>query len=234
MTALTALITDHADPRSDDTAKTTVLLVDDHHLVREGLRTVLETQPDLDVVGEAGDGLEAIRLVERLRPNVVVLDLMLPGLSGLDVARQLARRAPESNVLILSMHAGESYVLQALRNGAKGYVLKESSAEELIAAIHHAAKGLRYLSAALNQRAIESYSHQADGVADPYEQLTPREREVLHLVAEGSTNREIGRRLFISVRTVEAHRANLMRKLALRSRSDLIRYAMHRGILPLD
>jgi len=214
---------------------TTVVLADDHHVVRQGLRSLLEAEPGLSVVGETGDGLEAAQLVERLQPDVLVLDLMMPGLNGLEVTRQVSQRSPRTHVVILSMHPNEAYVLEALRAGAAAYVLKESTSAELVHAIREAVAGRRYLSPPLSERAIEVYMQKAESAAlDPYETLTAREREVLHLAAEGHTNAEIADRLFISRRTVETHRANLMRKLGLRTQTDLISYALRRGILPME
>jgi two-component system response regulator NreC len=209
-----------------------IVLADDHKVVRQGLRAVLEFEPDFRVIGEAGNGLDASRLVERLRPDVLVLDLMIPGLSGLEVTRQLARRSPKTRVVILSMHGDKSYVLEALRNGAAGYVLKDASADELIKAVHEAAANRRYLSPPLSDSAVDAYIQQAG--TDPYDSLSSREREVLQLVAEGHTNPQIGKRLFISPRTVEIHRANMMTKLDLRNQTDLIRYALKRGIISRD
>jgi two-component system response regulator NreC len=214
---------------------TTIVLADDHHIVRQGLRSLLEAEPDFSVVGETGDGLEAARLVERLQPHVLVLDLMMPGLNGLEVTRRVSQRSPQTRIVILSMHANEAHVLEALRAGAAAYVLKESTAAELVRAVREAAAGRRYLSPPLSERAIEAYMQKAQSaVLDSYETLTAREREVLHLVAEGHTNAQIADRLFISRRTVETHRANLMRKLDLRTQTDLISYALRRGLLPME
>jgi DNA-binding NarL/FixJ family response regulator len=213
--------------------ETTIVLADDHKVVRQGLRAVLEAEPDLRVIGEAGNGLEVTRLVERLRPDVLVLDLMMPGLHGLEVARKVRKLSPRTHVVILSMHKDESYVLEALKNGASGYVLKDSGVDELVKAVQEAAANRCYLSPPLSNSAIEAYVQSAsDTKTDAYDSLTSREREVLQLVAEGHTNAEIGKRLFISPRTVEIHRANMMQKLGLRNRTDLIRYALKRGILP--
>ena len=211
----------------------TIVLADDHHVVRQGLRALLEGESGFSVVGEASDGLEVVKLIERLRPNVLLLDLMMPGLSGLEVARQIHQRCPETRTLILSMHANEAYVLEALRNGATGYVLKDASAADLIQAVHEVAAGRRYLSPPLSERAIETYVEKAKAAPpDAYETLTTREREVFQLAAQGLGNPEIASRLGVSPRTVETHRANLMRKLSLHSQTELVRYAMRRGILP--
>jgi DNA-binding NarL/FixJ family response regulator len=214
---------------------TTILLVDDHHVVREGLRVLLEAEPDLSVVGEAADGLEVAKLVERLQPNVMVVDLMMPGLNGLEVTRHVRQHFTETRVVILSMYANEAYVLQALRNGADGYVLKDATATELVRAVREAAAGRRYLSPPLSERAIEAYVHKAQtATPDVYETLTTREREVLQLAAEGHRNPQIAARLMISPRTAETHRTNLMRKLGLNTQTDLVRYAVRQGLLPAD
>jgi two-component system response regulator NreC len=221
--------------RTTSVNSTTIVLADDHGVVRQGLRSLLEAEPDFSVIGETGDGLEAAQLVERLQPQVLVLDLMMPGLSGLEVTRRVSQRSPQTRIVILSMHADEAHVLEALRVGAAAYVLKECTAAELVRAVREAAAGRRYLSPPLSERAIEAYVQKAESTAlDPYERLTAREREVLHLVAEGHTNAQIAERLFISRRTVETHRANLMPTLDLQSQPDVISYALRRGILPME
>ncbi len=175
-------------------------------------------------------------MVARLKPDVLVLDLMMPGLGGLEIADRVRRNAPETRVIILSMHDNEAYVVAALQAGVLGYVLKKSASGELIRAIEDALEGRQYLSPALSQEALNEYREQLDQShnADPQKNLTPRERQVFHLVAEGLTNRQIGRRLKISPRTAEMHRANLMRKLGVQTTADLIRYALRIGILPPD
>ena len=178
---------------------TTIVLAEDHHIVRHGLKAVLAAERDFKLVGEAGDGLETIRQVERHQPNVLVLDLTLPRLHGVEVARQVWRSAPLTRVLILSMHANEAYVLEALRNDAAGYLLKDDSGVDLVRAVREVAAGRRYLA----------------------------------LAAEGSSYAEIAEKLFISPRTVETHRTNLMRKLNLKTQTDLVRFAIRRGILPM-
>jgi DNA-binding NarL/FixJ family response regulator len=212
----------------------TIVLADDHPLLRRGIRSVFEAEQDFAVVGEAGDGLQMLRLAERLQPNVLVLDLMMPGLNGLDALPVLAQRCPQTHVVVLSLYGDEAYVRQALRGGACGYVLKGSDPDVLVLAVREAAAGRHYLSPPLSERAIEAYLESARSEPqDPHETLTPREREVLQLSAEGNTGAEIGRRLSISPRTVEMHRANLMHKLGLRTQADLIRYALRRGVIPL-
>lgn len=211
----------------------TVLLADDHHLVRQGLRALLQTEPDLEVVGEAADGLEVLPLVERLRPQVLLLDLMMPGLNGLEVIRQVVQRAPRTRVLVVSMHADYAHVAECLRLGASGYVLKEAGQTVLVRAIREALAGRPFMGPPLSSAGLQSYRDQVKATPlDIYETLTTREREVLHLAAESATNQEISQRLHISPRTVETHRANLMRKLGLATQYDLIRYALARGLVP--
>ncbi len=209
-----------------------ILLADDHHVVRTGIRNLLETEADFEVIGEASTGLEAVQMTEKLSPDVMVLDLMMPGLNGLEVTRQVQNK---TKVLILSMHSNEAYVLEALQNGAYGYVLKDSTAEELIQAVHEVSRGKRYLSPPFSDRAIAAYIQRTQSSEmDPYETLTTREREVLLLVAEGRNTNEISQALSISPRTVEGHRASVMHKLNLHSQAEMIRYALRRGILPID
>jgi DNA-binding NarL/FixJ family response regulator len=215
-----------------DLKRTTILLADDHRIVRQGLRALLASEADFEVVGEADDGREALELVKRLSPDVLVLDLMMPGLNGLEVARQLPRQSPGVRVVVLSMHDDEGFVLEALANGVSGYVLKDSNSSDLVHAVREVAAGRRYLSPPLSDRAIEAYQQRAKvGTMDKHETLTTREREVLQLSAEGHTNSEIAARLGISTRTAETHRSRLMHKLGLHTQSDLIRYAIRRGII---
>ena len=212
-----------------------VLLADDHHVVRQGLRVLLESVPDFSVVGETGDGLEAVDLIKRLNPDVLVVDLMMPGLNGLEVTRRASKASPQTGIVVLSMYGNEAYVLEALRNGADGYVLKSSNTADLIRAVQEVAAGRRYLGPPLSERAIEAYVQKAkETVLDMYETLTAREREILHLAAEGLSSTEVAARLFLSSRTVEAHRANLMHKLDLHTQTDLIRYALQRGIVSIE
>lgn len=216
-------------------ATTTIVLADDHQVVRQGLKALLDAEQDFRVVGEAGDGLQAIRRVELTSPRVLVLDIMMPGLNGLDVIPQVKKHSPHTQVVILSMYSNEAYVLEALSNGASAYVLKDSTSEDLVHAVREAAAGRRYLSPPLSDRAIEVYQQKARSTTvDRYETLTVREKEVLHLAAEGQTSAEIAARLGISVRTAETHRSNLMHKLDLHTQADLIRFAIRRGIVTID
>lgn len=193
---------------------------------------MLEAERDFSVVGEAGNGTEALRLVEQLKPGIIVLDIVMSGLGGLEVTRQISRRFPDTRVVILTMHANEAYVVEALQHGALGYVLKCATAGELAKAIREVMAGRRYLSPPLSGERIAAYLREAGAQRlDRYETLTTREREVLQLCAEGLTSAQIGGRLVISPRTVEIHRANLMRKLGLHTLSDLVRYAVGRGLV---
>jgi DNA-binding NarL/FixJ family response regulator len=213
---------------------TRILLADDHQIVRQGLRAVLEGAGDFAVVAEVASGLDVAPLVEQARPDVLLLDLMMPGLNGLEVARQLHRKHPAVKIVILSMHSNESYVLEALRAGASAYVLKSGSSKEILEAVRAAAAGRRYLSPPLSERAIDAYAHRAEDAEDPYETLTTREREVLQMAAEGRSNQRMAEQLGISARTVETHRANLMHKLGLEGQTELVRYCIRRGILPAE
>jgi DNA-binding NarL/FixJ family response regulator len=213
----------------------TVLLADDHPIVRQGMRHLLQAESDLEVVGEATDGLETVQLVEKHRPNVLIVDMMMPGLNGLEVLRQVKKRSPATFSIVLSMQSADAYVVEALKSGASGYVLKDSGPSELVNAIRQVIQGERFLSPKLSERLIDTYvqtSHTS--VLDLYESLTDREREVLQMVSEGLTTPEIARRLSISPRTAELHRGRMMNKLGLRNQTELIRYALKRGILSMD
>jgi len=212
----------------------TVVLADDHPIVRQGLRHLLESDPEFHVVGEAGDGIEAIHLIELWKPDILVVDMMMPGLSGLEVLRQFKKISPATRAIVLSMQSANAYVVEALHLGAEGYVLKETGPSELVNAIHLVTQGNRYISEKLLER-LEVNGRKADEAPlDAYQSLTTREREILQLTAEGKSSTEIGEMLAISPRTVEVHRSKLMKKLALHNMADLIRYAIKRGILPMD
>jgi DNA-binding NarL/FixJ family response regulator len=211
---------------------TRILLADDQQVVRQALRCLLERETDLQVVGETSDGLEIVPLVERLRPDVLITDVAMPGLYGLEVTRRVREQAPGTGVVILSRYLNDWYVTEALRRGALGFVVKQSDVADLLRAVRTVARGRRYLGAPLSDEPLEVWLARADRAAvDPYDTLTSREREILQLVAEGSSSTAIARRLAISARTAEAHRANVMRKLRLRNRAALIRYALSRGVL---
>jgi DNA-binding NarL/FixJ family response regulator len=211
------------------------VLADDHPVVLEGFKLLLGGEPDFRVVGEATSGLEVSPLVEKARPGVLVVDLMMPGLGGLEVTRQVHARWPEVRIAVLSMHANEAYVVEALKNGASAYVLKQAPARALVDAIRAIAGGGRYLSPPLSEEKLADYQLRARGASvDLYDTLSTREREVLQLAAEGLTNAVIGGRLRIGKRTVETHRANLIRKLDLKSQADLVRFALKRGLVSAD
>src|SRR5688572_19985988 len=208
-----------------------LLLADDHTLVRAGIRGLLAALRDVEVVGETGDGHEALRLAEALRPDVVLLDIGMPGLNGLEVAARLTKLDPVIRVVILSMHAAEEYVLQALRAGAAGYLLKGSSVAELEVAIRAVMQGDPYLSPAVSKRVVDEYVSRTGGETDPLAALTPRQRETLQLVAEGHTSKEIAQRLGVSHRTVEVHRNQLMKRLGVHDLAGLVRFAMRVGLV---
>src|SRR5690349_17119804 len=213
----------------------TVLLADDHPIVRQGLRHLLEAEPDLKIVGEASDGLQAVQFTEKFKPNVLILDIMMPGLNGLEVLRQVKDRSPATCCVVLSMQSADVYVVEALKAGALGYVLKETGPSELVNAVQQVIEGKRYLSPRLSERLIDVLLQKTQEITrDPYETLTNREREILQMAAEGLTSSAIAKRLSISPRTAELHRGRMMDKLGLNNQTELIRYALKRGILPMD
>jgi DNA-binding NarL/FixJ family response regulator len=210
-----------------------VLLGDDHTVLRQGLRKILEERRDWRVVAEAGNGRDAVREAIALAPDVAVLDIGMPLLNGIEATRQIARRAPSVRVLILSMHSDQAYVTQAIQAGARGYLLKESAAGELIEAIAALAAGKSFFSPAVAQVVFDDYlrSLAERGITDPYDSLSEREREVLQLVAEGRSSKEIAELLSISPATVETHRAHVLQKLQLHNTVEVVRYATRRGII---
>ncbi|HYB96319.1 MAG TPA: response regulator transcription factor [Vicinamibacterales bacterium] len=212
-------------------SKLRILLADDHETVREGLRMILNAQPDMQVVGTAGDGREAITQAEQITPDIVIMDISMPGLNGLAATQQLTERLPAAKVLTLTRHADSSYLQQLLRAGASGYVLKQSRPAELLHAIRAVASGGKYLDASMTAPVIGSYARPAAPIPEPVTPLSPRETEVLRMIAWGNTNKEIAARLDLSVKTVEAHKANGMRKLRMRGRIDIVRYALLQGWL---
>jgi two-component system response regulator NreC len=213
--------------------KTRVLLADDHQLMRSGLRLMLEREPDLTVVGEAGDGREAVALAKTLKPEVVVMDIGMPNLNGIEAALQMTQHNPELAVVMLSMHSDESYVLRALKAGARGYLLKDSAEADLIKAVHVVAGGKSFFSPAVSKVLLDDYVRKLkrSGTEDAYDLLTPREREILQLIAEGKSNKDVANLLNLSVYTVESHRSNLMEKLNLKGVPELILYAVRKGII---
>lgn len=210
---------------------TTLVLAEDHNLVREGLKALLERESSLKVVGEAIDGYQAVELVKQLRPSLLLLDLMLPRLQGLDVLRQV-RDMHATSTIVVSMYADQGRVVEAFRCGAAGYVLKEASSGELLRAIRSVLAGERYLSASMSQMALfASLKQGSNGGAGTYESLTPREKTIFQLAAEGHSTGRIAEQLFISRRTVETHRANLMKKLSLKSQTELVRFAIRKNLI---
>jgi DNA-binding NarL/FixJ family response regulator len=213
-----------------------VLLAEDHTIVRKGLRSLLDSENGIRVVGEAADGREAIDQVGRLRPDVVVMDIGMPGLNGLESTRQIKKHYPDVQVLILTVHTGDEYVFQILRAGASGYVVKQAAPKELISAIRAVGCGEAFLSPSISRKVVDEFVKNGAATTkwDSYEKLTPREREVLQLIAEGHPTRVIAELLHISVKTVETHRAHLMEKLDMRSTAELTRYAISKGVITLD
>jgi two-component system, NarL family, response regulator NreC len=210
-----------------------VLLADDHNLIRAGLRLVVAQQPDFVVAGEAENGRQAVALAEQLKPDVVVMDIKMPDLNGIEACQQIREALPDTQVVMLSMHSDEAYVLRALKAGARAYLLKDSAEADLARAIRAAAEGKSFFSPAVGKVLLEDYMRklQRTGAEDSYELLSPREREILQLVAEGKSSKEIANLLNLSVYTVETHRAKLMEKLSLRNVPELILYAVRKGII---
>ena len=210
-----------------------VLLADDHTLIRAGLRMVVVSQPDFTVVGEASDGREAVALAEQLKPDVVVMDIGMPSLNGIEACRQIHDSLPGSQVIMLSMHSDEGYVLRALKAGAKGYMLKDSAEADLASAIRAVTAGKSFFSPAVSKILLEDYMRKLKrtGAEDSFDLLSPREREVLQLVAEGKSSKEVANLLSLSVYTVETHRAKMMQKLNLHNIPELILYAVRKGVI---
>jgi two-component system response regulator NreC len=205
-----------------------ILLADDHILVRQGFKLILAEQPDMQIAGEAANGREAVELAEKLQPDVVIMDVTMPELNGIEATRRITAAAPRSRVLALSMHKDAVYVREILRAGARGYLLKDSADADLIAAVRAVAKGEGYLSPAISDAVLTDYRKH---VSDPLDLLTTREREVLQMIAEGKTNKEIATTLNLSVYTVEAHRGRVMEKLNLHSTGELVRFALRSGLI---
>jgi two-component system response regulator NreC len=210
-----------------------IVIAEDHTILREGLRALLSSQEALEVVGEAEDGREAIRQVEELAPDLILMDLSMPKMNGVEAIREIRRRVPETKILALTVHKAEEFILEVLQAGADGYIPKDASSNELMMAIKSVLMGKRYLSPSVSKVVIEGYleSRQTFASSTPWETLTKREREILKLIAEGHKNKEIADFLCISVKTVEKHRANLMKKLDLHSAAALTAYAMERGLV---
>jgi DNA-binding NarL/FixJ family response regulator len=213
-----------------------VLLVEDHTIVRKGLRALLECESDMRVVGEAEDGRQALEQVQQLLPDVVLMDIGMPGLNGLEATRQIKHQFPKTKVVVLTMHTNAEYVFNVLQAGASGYLIKQAATEEVIAAIRAVYHGESFLSPSISTKVIEEYLRRAGKteLADPYERLTSREREVLQLIAEGRSTQEIAALLYVSGKTVETHRARLMEKLDIHTIAELTQYAIRKGIIELN
>ncbi|MEM7347128.1 MAG: response regulator transcription factor [Chloroflexota bacterium] len=214
-----------------------VLLVEDHTIVRKGIRSLLDAETGIDVVGEAENGREAIEKAENLHPDIVLMDHTMPILSGLEATRQIKKLLPNVRILILTMHTNEEYILQFLQAGALGYLVKQTAPTELISAVQTVYRGDFYLNPATSQAVIEEYlrlSKATKPIQDSYDKLTNREREVLQLITEGFSNKEIAAQLQISLKTVGVHRVNLMEKLNIHNVTDLVKYALRKGIIGLD
>ena len=214
-------------------SKYRIVIAEDHTILREGLRTLLSSSPDFDIVGEAEDGSEAIRCVEKLKPNLILTDLSMPRMNGMDAIREIRRRAPETKILVLTVHKTEEYILATLKAGADGYLLKDSTHGELLAAVRHVLNGKHYISPGISDKVLDGYleGRKTLKTRTSWETLTAREREILKLIAEGYKNKEIADDLCISVKTVEKHRANLMEKLNLHNVQALTTFAIERGLV---
>ncbi|HLX10205.1 MAG TPA: response regulator transcription factor [Thermoanaerobaculia bacterium] len=210
-----------------------ILVADDHTIIRSGLRVLLDRQPGFQVIGEAADGRQAVELARSLRPDVVMLDIAMPNLNGIEAARQICGELPRAAVVILSMHADEGYVLKALKAGARGYLLKDSAEADIIEAVRAVHAGKAFFSPEISKMLVEDYVRQARqrGMDDSYELLTTREREILQLLAEGKANKDIAAMLNLSVYTVETHRSNILQKLNLHSLPELVLYAVRKGVI---
>jgi two-component system, NarL family, response regulator NreC len=213
--------------------KTTILIADDHDVVRAGLRFLLERQEDMEILGEAADGRQVIQMAEELHPSVIVMDIAMPQLNGIDAAAQILRRSPDTKIVILSMYADEEFLVRALSAGVKGYLLKDSVQGDLVRAVRAVAAGRSFFSPAIAQTLAEDYIRQlqSKGVEDTYELLTEREREILQLLAEGRSNKEAAGVLNVSPYTIETHRTHLMQKLNLHNTAEIVLYAVRKKIV---
>ena len=217
-------------------AKISLILADDHAVVRSGIRMLLEAQPDIEIVAEAESGRQAVEQVRQLRPDVVLMDIQMPELNGIEATKQIKKMVPGTAVLALTMYEDDQYFFEMLHAGASGYVPKRAAPDDLVTAIRTVARGEIFLYPSLATRLVQDYLKRVDSGEQPlvYDDLTPREREVLVLIAEGLTNAEIANRLIISVKTVDRHRENIMRKLNMHNRIDLVKYAIRTGLIDLE
>ena len=211
--------------------KIKVLLVDDHAILRDGIRALLDLKDDLEIVGEASEGKEAVEKAKELAPDVVVMDIAMPGIDGLEATRRIKKKYPQIQVLVLTQHDDKEYVLSAIKAGASGYVPKRALGSELVSAIRAVQKGESFLYPSAAAALIEKYREQAE--VEPYVHLTSREREVLTLIAEGQTSRQIAEKLFVSIKTVQGHRTKIMEKLDIHNRAELVKYAVRKGLVSI-
>lgn len=216
--------------------KVKLLVADDHKIFRQGIKKLLEEEPDLQVVGEAADGRETIKKATELKPDVILMDIAMANLNGLQATKQIKKILPDTKVIMVTMHKNEEYVLQSFQAGASGYILKEGAVEELVSAIRTIHQDKSFLSPAISKTLIDAYLRKMETgkTETPFDLLTDREREVLQLIAEGNTNREVAKLLFISVKTVEAHRAHIMQKLNIHEIARLVKYAIQKGLVDLN
>ncbi len=213
-------------------SKIKILVVDDHAIMRDGIRALIDLHDDIEVVGEASDGKEAIEKVRELAPDVVIMDIAMPGMDGLEAARRIRKRNPEVKVLVLTQHDHKEYVLSAIKVGVAGYLPKRAVSSELVSAIRAVHRGESFLYPSAATALIQDYLRK--GEVEPYDYLTEREREILKLIAEGHTSREIANKLYISLKTVQGHRAKIMEKLDIHNRTELIKYAIRKGLVSMD
>ncbi len=215
--------------------KIKVVVADDHTILRQGIKALLDNQEGIEVVGEAKDGREAIKTIEELLPDVILMDIAMPGLNGLEATRRIKKKFPKVKVVVLTMHANEEYIFQILNAGADGYLVKETAFQDLISAINAVHKGEAFMSPSISKKVMTDYIQRAQGEGKVgFDTLTTREREILQLVAEGNSNKKIAEALFISPKTVETHRAHIMDKLNIHDRAGLIKYAIRKGMINLD
>ncbi len=212
--------------------KIRILVVDDHAIMRDGIRALLDLQEDMEIVGEAADGNEAIEETLKLKPDVIIMDLAIPGLDGLEATRRILKKMPSAKVLVLTQHDNKEYVVAAVKAGVAGYVPKRALGQELVSAIYAVCSGDSFLYPSVAAALIDSYRRQVD--EEPYDRLTSREREILKLIAEGKSSREIAKKLYISLKTVMGHRTNIMGKLDIHNRTELIKYALRKGLVSMD
>lgn len=216
--------------------KVRLLVADDHKIFRQGIKKLLEEEPDLQVVGEAADGREVVKKAAELKPDIILMDIAMANLNGLEATKQIKKVLPESRIIMLTMHKNEEYVLQSFQAGASGYILKEGAVEELVSAIRSIHADKSFLSPTVSKTLVDAYLRKMETgkTETPFDLLTDREREVLQLIAEGFTNREVAKQLYISVKTVEAHRAHIMQKLNIHDIAKLVKYAIQKGLVDLN